>query len=140
MASQEMSSADLRQSVFQQLEQSLQRSQKFLLARDLSGFEQATQEQFVLRRQLQQLLSHPSRDRAPQSAERRAAQLLSAQRVLHLGRVQLSLLCRAQRFHSVLVHLLAGPGARYSVPAAAAPITSRGHDTIPGEEFDGCRA
>jgi hypothetical protein len=113
-------------SVLRELDESFCASQKFLLARDGIGLEQETLRQIELRRKLQQLP-------ASSSVELRAAR----QRVLHLGRVQLSLLTRARRFHRMLEHLLAGPGAGYSIPASRVQIA---HVGTAGEESSSCRA
>jgi hypothetical protein len=122
-ASAEIANASL--SVLCQLEASLQASQKALLARDVAGIEQSTQQQARLVRTLAILWAEPAAcvpDIAPDGMKlscdpQLAAELHAAQRrVLHLARVQAGLLSRAQRWLTALAHYLAGPGAAYSPP------------------------
>jgi hypothetical protein len=104
-----------------ELEASLQASQRALLSRDVARLEERTGEQIRLRRSLEIVWSRaaaPGSDAAPAVA----GELGTAQRrVLHLGRVQVALLARAERWLSMVSHLLAGPTANYAPPRGNPP-------------------
>jgi len=88
------------------LEASLRASQQAVLARELEGLEKLTADQERLRRALADLANPGS----AADASVRAAQ----DRVLHQGRVQLSLLAYARRRLQVLANVLAGCEAPYA--------------------------
>jgi len=108
-----------------EIEQQLGALHMALLKRDLEGLDQATRQLEHCHARLQQVARnagpakqtswpHPGTD-SPVIAE----PLCEAQRrVLHLGRVQLALLARAQRSLTALCNLLAGSQATYGAPAA----------------------
>jgi len=111
-----------RLAILGELENSLEASQKALLARDLEGIEQGTREQLGFERAFAGLGAHDAAlrgDLAGGSARTQAgADLVSAlrsaeMRVLHLARVQAALLARAQRSARIMANLLAGPQAAY---------------------------
>jgi hypothetical protein len=97
--------------LFHRLEASLRSSQTALLLRDLAGIEEHTRELLGLRTELEALcavgsLGNPGLGNRDLSA--------AALHVLHLGRVQMALLERAQRSLRMIANLLAGPRAGYS--------------------------
>jgi len=117
--------------LFEELQASLENSQKALLSRDLGGLEQGTREQTRLQKELAQWGSsalggvragQASAEGLPTSAADSAQveiRLRAIQaRVLHLGRVQMALLRRAHRFLHAVSHLVAGSGANYVPPGA----------------------
>jgi hypothetical protein len=110
-----------------ELEESLNASQRALLALDVAATENCTREQVRLRRGLEALLRNPDSaatislrenvrpelyQTSPQLDELRAA----GKRVQHLARVQAALLRRSQQFLCVLANCVAGPGAGYGPP------------------------
>src|SRR5208283_916155 len=113
--------------ILEELESSLEASQKALLDRDYQRIEQGTLEQTRLARAFAVLVSRDASqdaaltDRDPRNGVARneeEAQLVSAlrsaaMRVLHLARVQAALLRRAQRSARMLAHLAAGSLAAY---------------------------
>jgi hypothetical protein len=102
--------------VLDQLESSLRRSQLALLAHDIAGLGEATQDQWRWQRTLTHLWAEAARN-AP--ADLAAAAVGAAQRrVLHLGRVQAALLTRERRWLKSLASLAAGPTAVYLLPCA----------------------
>ncbi|HTW57901.1 MAG TPA: hypothetical protein VMD99_07225 [Terriglobales bacterium] len=104
-----------------ELEVSLENSQKALLARDVAGIERETGAQRRLQQALREVCTKLSTPGRTPSQPREASKLRAAQlRVLHLGRVQMTLLEKARRSLRVCAHLLAGPGANYSAPLSAA--------------------
>jgi hypothetical protein len=114
--------------LLQALAASLEGSMNALLARDLGGLEQATREQARLQREFEILgrltgPGHAGEGFKPSlvSDEFRAA----GKRVIHLGRVQLALLARGERWLRTLARLAAGPGASYGPPQPA------GQGTLP---------
>jgi hypothetical protein len=121
--------------LLRELEASLETSQKALLARDLESIEQETREQMRLQQSLAILLENglvsEKCNGMPQTILRRVCNpdteqlLLTAQRVLHLGWVQATLLNRAQQSLQMISRLLAGPSATYVPPSCAL----RGHRT-----------
>jgi len=140
-----------------ELEASLQASQRALLAHDLASLEHRTGEQLRLCRALEIFGTPYGAPRAgsefSHASPQFAAELRAAQkRVLHQGRVQLALLGRAQRWLRTLSHLMAGPGASYSASLgrrgpqyAASPDAGRGTSAdlcgiSAAEERDPCRA
>ena len=150
--SQELSSPQIAsgRALLTELEASLQASQRALLAHDLASLEHRTGEQIRLRRALE-IFGTP--DGAPLAESDLPHELRAAQkRVLHLGRVQLALLGRAQRWLRTLSHLMAGPGASYSAslglrepqcaasPEAARAATADLRGSLAAEERDPCRA
>jgi flagellar biosynthesis/type III secretory pathway chaperone len=110
------------------LETSLQASQQALLARDLPRLEQLTREQNALRRDLVALWTAAKTlpTKTSISEDSLALELrTSAARVLHLGRIQLALLDRAQRSLRALSRLIAGPQASYGPFAGVEEIAVR---------------
>jgi hypothetical protein len=104
-----------------ELEASLLASQRALLSRDVAGLEERTGEQIRLRRSLEIVWSRaaaPGNDPAPAVADELGA---AQRRVLHLGRVQAALLARAERWLTMVAHLLAGPTANYAPPGGNPP-------------------
>lgn len=102
------------QTVISQIEESLQLSQHALLAHDLPEFEHQTAVQMKLRCVLAGCLQN----RISEECDVRARCF----GVLHLGRVQLSLLQRAQRSLRVFAHLLALSESGYgSIAECRAP-------------------
>ena len=99
------------------IEESLLSSQRALLQRDLGSFEQQTSVQA----ELCKLLSDHLRDRHLGISEIPA----DFSQVLHLGRVHLGLLRRAQRSARMLSHLLAKPELGYASAAANALVTRK---------------
>lgn len=106
-------------SVLSDLENSLTASQRFLLARDLSGLERTCADQLRLVQTLQifwprSAAPQPGRN-VPSSDDALDSALHAAQlRVLHLSRIQAALLARAQRGLKMIEHLSAGGGASYA--------------------------
>lgn len=87
------------QTVTSRIEESLQLSQRALLVHDLQEFEHQT----ALQAELSGVLASCLPDRISEECAVHASYF----RVLHLGRVQLSLLQRAQRSLRIFSHLLA---------------------------------
>jgi len=110
-----------------ELESSLAAGQRALLARDRLPFERLTEQQESLQQALAALV-HSSDCRGsgePVSDSPATSQLLAcAARVLHLGRVQLALLRRAQRSLQMISRLAAGPQATYG-PSGSSAIPAR---------------
>jgi len=140
-----------------ELEASLQASQRALLAHDLASLEHRTGEQISLCKALEIFgtpYAAPSAGSEFSHCSPRVAEDLRAaqKRVLHLGRVQLASLGRAQRWLRTLSHLMAGPGASYSASlgrsgpqCAASSDAGRGaradlRGILEAEELDPCRA
>jgi hypothetical protein len=120
--------AQARLALLSDLETSLATSQEALLNRDLVRLEELTRAQSVLRQRLSVLWAAQdgSRTKISLADNRLASELRSAAtRVLHLGRIQLALLDRAQRSLRVLSHLIAGPQASYGPFAGAEEIAVR---------------
>jgi hypothetical protein len=103
-------------SLISQLEQSLHAGQRALLVRDVEKFE----EQTAIQVSLSKVLAESLDDWTPGEDNLRAA----CSRVMHLCRVQLGLLRRAQRSLRVLSNLLAGAEGTY---------------LLAGAQADGCR-
>jgi hypothetical protein len=111
--------------ILENLEVSLQASQKALLARDLESIEFGIREQMRLLRAFElaqaaqakladSLAAGSSRPSGPVSL---AEELTSERKnVLHLARVQAALLARAERSIKMIANLLAGPAAIYGPP------------------------
>src|SRR5579863_5305958 len=76
--------------VLDQLESSLRRSQLALLAHDIAGLGEATQDQWRWQRTLTHLWAEAARN-APADLAAAAAVGAAQRRVLHLGRVQAAL-------------------------------------------------
>jgi hypothetical protein len=118
--------------ILAELEDSLLSCQKALLAHDISGIEQETLNQQRLQQTLEALwtgsMAHSQDGNSSQEFSRpklssQPAELRAAKaRVLHLGRVQLALLSRAQRSMNTVLRLLAGPGASYGPPACTKKV------------------
>jgi hypothetical protein len=119
-----------------ELEASLRNSQRALVSRDVVGIERGTHEQWRLQQALRALWSEdrtPLQDRAsagdgfgwPGQAQLAAGVRIAKARVLHLARIQLALLARAQRSLNALSRLLDGPGASYSPPACRSAVWPR---------------
>jgi hypothetical protein len=128
-ASEELAASSL--ALVQELEVSLERSQRALLARDLRGIEQGTLEQTRLQQKLAMLwpeaASEKRRDKNAAAVtacvgklDVDAALLAAQRRVLHLGRVQASLLARAQQSLKMISYLAAGPQTTYGPPTPGA--------------------
>ena len=119
-------------SLLDAMEASFQSSQRALLSRDLAAIEQQTREQVRLRREFEAL----SRcGLVGSDSDLRAAE----EYVLHLGRVQLALVARAQRSLRILSNLLAGPQSTYGPPVSCHGATDFANpDPTPREEGDGC--
>ena len=103
-----------------ELESSLLASQKALLCGDVTEVERGAVEQKRLREALTILWTSDSTATfetfpQPDSALLRPAQL----RILHLGRVQIALLARAQQSLRILANLLAGTAGDYGPPRNA---------------------
>ena len=94
-----------REDLLSRLEQSLLAGQRALLLRDLERFE----EQTAIQASLSKVLAESLRDWSPGEDPLRVA----CSRVMHLCRIQLGLLRRAQRSLRVLSNLLAGAEATY---------------------------
>ena len=122
-----------------ELESSLQASQKALLCCDVAGVERGTEEQIRLRESLASLwTSDSSATFVPLSEPNSAALLRAAQsRVLHLGRVQLALLARAQQSVRILANLLAGTAGDYGPSRNAGAVSSSRSEA---KEINPCRA
>jgi len=102
--------------LFGQLEASLHGSRKALLARNLAGIEQRTQEQRALAGKIEAVL----RKGIVSSAGGLQEELRqSGKRVLAAGRLQAALLARARLKLRVLANMLAGPSVNYE------PISER---------------
>jgi hypothetical protein len=111
--------------ILRELDASLRASQKALLSGDLAGIEQGTREQEHLRRALEALWTA----RPHGFTEDRAL----LEQVLHLGRVQVALLSRAQRSLRITSRVLAGPGADYApstITDATGVFESRGETRL----------
>jgi hypothetical protein len=115
--------------LLERLENSLAVSQKALLSLDVAAVELGTREQENLYRQIQVLFTHatasmPNDDHAektqsgqPISSANWPAKLRATQtRILHLGRVQVALLSRAQRALNFVAHLKALSETIYAAP------------------------
>lgn len=99
--------------LIQALEAGLLSSQKAILARDLAAIEQGTIHQLRLRQELEMVWAWGGF----QDDEARSPELLAAQRrVAHLGRIQIALLARSQRYLQAVARLHAGPYASYAPP------------------------
>jgi hypothetical protein len=103
------------------LEISLSRSQKALLARDLSGIQRGVREQTILYREIK-ILSRSDAP-APASESYRAEIFPRQARILHLARVQAALLMKAQRSLLMIASLAGALGTSYAPPPW--PATSR---------------
>jgi hypothetical protein len=138
-ASEELAVSSL--ALLQELEASLEQSQRALLKRDLAGIEQGTREQIGLQQALAALWASaapavpavPEDQRAADPAisfgplsfglreSNLAPTVLAAQRrVLHLGRVQAAVLSRARQSLKMIFYLAAGPQTTYGPPTAGA--------------------
>ena len=97
-----------------ELEASLERSRKALVALDLTGIESQTEEQAVLVRQFDELIEEGLR---MQTCRRSAAEdeeaRLNATRIVDAVRLHAALLTRAQQKLRVLSSMLAGPSLTY---------------------------
>lgn len=105
------------QTAISQLEESLRISQKALLMQDLTRFVQ----QAALQAALSRVVADGLRDQTPENCDLRAA----CSRVLHLGRVHLGLLRRAQRSLHMLSHLLSSPESGYGSIAELRALSAR---------------
>ena len=104
-----------------ELETSLRFSQAVLLTRDVARIEHLTEEQEGLRRRL--TAGFPLSDSEFPLVGDAAMQAL-LERVLHLGRVQMVLLARAQRTLQMIAHLTAEPHFEYGHIAGRAPASA----------------
>src|SRR5438270_137508 len=90
-----------RRRVLLELEASLRASHRALLERDLSRLRECTSTHILLQRAL--AASAAPKYNPPDAAEVRALQ----NRILHLGRVQMALLSRAERWLGIVSNLVA---------------------------------
>jgi hypothetical protein len=134
--------------LLRELESSLIASQKALLGGNIAGLEQGTVEQRRLRDALEifwaQAAMHPPQNDVPEPEghcnPELATQLRSIEvRVLHLVRVQVALLARAQRSLRILSNLLAGSAEGYG-PAGNAGTAESPARTRDAQERNACRA
>jgi hypothetical protein len=110
-----------------ELEASFEASQQALMKRDLARLNELTREQSALRRKFSVF---SAQDRSSTKTSLRDYPLApglrsAAVRVLHLGRVQLALLDRAQRSMRAFSRLLVGPQASYGPLANVEGIAVR---------------
>ncbi len=105
----------------------------------MAGVERGTEEQIRLRESIAALwTSESAATFVPLSEPNSAALLREAQsRVLHLGRVQLALLARAQQSVRILANLLAGTAGDYAPPRNAGSVSS---SRAGAKEITPCRA
>jgi len=131
--------------LLQQLESSLEASQRALLDRDLARIEEATRDQVRLQRRLEEWWAAErsrenwlaARIRQQNGDHRVAGKLRAAQsRVLFLGRVQAALLARAQRSLRTISYLLAGQAWSYGPSLCPQASTAR-LTSLRGPEKDG---
>ena len=121
-----------------ELESSLLASQKALLCGDVTELERGAVEQKRLREALTLLWTSGSTATFETFSEPNSTLLRPAQlRILHLGRVQLALLARAQQSVRILANLLAGTAGDYGPPRNAGAVCPSRSEA---EEIDPCRA
>jgi hypothetical protein len=129
-----------------QMETSLKTSQQALMARDLDGIEQGIRKQTDLQNALALLWSGdghpreatPALTRGPTREDTRELRAAAA-RVLHVGRVQVLLLRRAQRSLTTVANLLAGPQASYD-PSCRTLFVPATQPSSPGRSKTACPA
>ncbi len=130
------------------LEASLGASRKALLALDLAGIEQGTQEQVSLIHEFDAVLrrnratpSTRSAERSPDFADASEQELLrSRKRLLDAIRLQAALLARARCKLRVLANMLAGPSVGYGPLLAQNADHGAPFDRCPTQRSVSCRA
>jgi len=105
--------------LFAELEASLRCSLKAVLTRNIATLMQLTEEQGCLVKRLEALIPPAG---SPEDTGFNQALASASQQVLHLGRVQMALLRRAQRSLRTASNVVAGRQAAYSAQAGSMSI------------------